>query len=558
MARIHSRWEILYGAGWALVVFDRGEAIRQAYVDARSQRRWVAAAITLLCLGLWAALHFGFAARLARLAQAVRDFGDGRTNSLPAIPGGDEVNKLSVAFATMGARLAEREAERVRLERVVLDTSEREQRRIGEDLHDGLGQQLTAAALATNGLITALGSAAPALVSQAEHLSRQLREAIAEVRTLSHGLAPVPLAEDGLMHALHELAEVTMRSSGVRCIFDCPQPVSVPDVVLAGHLYRIAQEAVNNALKHAAANEIRLGLERRGDALVLEVEDDGEGLPETSAFGRWRGPRLDAAPGEAHCRPPGNRITAGGRHPRGLLYSHHHHHMSQQKPSKGAAPGPSYRILLVDDHPVVLDGYKLMLNAQPDFVVCATAPHAADALRAVERERPDLVLTDLNMPDRGGLELIKDLAVLHPSLKVLVCSMHDEMLYAERALHAGAKGYLTKDSPGPVMIAAIRRVLEGGIYVSERLAARVLDAFAEARPRGSSSPLEKLSDREFEVFRLFGEGRTAKEIAAQLNLSPKTVSVHRDHIKQKMEFATSAEMIRQAVRWVETERLEGK
>lgn len=232
--------------------------------------------------------------------------------------------------------------------------------------------------------------------------------------------------------------------------------------------------------------------------------------------------------------------------------------MSQQKHSKRAAQGPTFRILLVDDHPVVLDGYKLMFNAQPDLVVCATAPNAAEALRAVEREHPDLVLTDLNMPDRGGLELIKDLAVLHPGLKVLVCSMHDEMLYAERALHAGAKGYLTKDSPGPVMLAAIRRVLDGGIYVSERLAARVLDAFAEARPRGSSSPLEKLSDREFEVFRLFGEGRTAKEIAAQLYLSPKTISVHRDHIKQKMEFATSAEMIRQAVRWVETQQFQSK
>ncbi|MDR3401344.1 MAG: response regulator transcription factor [Chthoniobacter sp.] len=227
--------------------------------------------------------------------------------------------------------------------------------------------------------------------------------------------------------------------------------------------------------------------------------------------------------------------------------------MSTPKPGRRAADGAKFRILLVDDHPVVLDGYQLMLNAQPDLVVCATALHAADALTAVEREQPDLVLTDLNMPGRGGLELIKDLVVLRPGIKVLVCSMHDEMLYAERALHAGAKGYLTKDSPGPVMLGAIRRVLEGGIYVSDRLAARVLDSFATARPRGSSSPLEKLSDREFEVFRLFGEGRTAKEIAAQLNLSPKTVSVHRDHIKEKMEFATSAEMIRQAVRWVETQ-----
>jgi signal transduction histidine kinase len=280
------------GTGWALVVLDRADAVAQARADALRQLQWVASAITLLCVCLWAALHFGFAARLARLAQAVRDFGDGRATSLSAIPGGDEVHELSMAFAALGARLAEREAERVRLERVILETAEREQRRIGQDLHDGPGQHLTAASLATNGLITALEAVAPVLVPQAESLSRQLRESIAEVRALSHGLAPVALADEGLIHALHELAEATTRNTGARCIFDCASPVSVPDAVLAGHLYRIAQEAVNNALKHAAPSEIRLGLERRGDTLVLEVDDDGDGLPETLAAGGGIGLRV--------------------------------------------------------------------------------------------------------------------------------------------------------------------------------------------------------------------------------------------------------------------------
>ncbi len=280
------------GTGWALVVFDRADAVAQARADALRQLQWVASAITLLCVCLWAALHFGFAARLARLTQAVRDFGDGRANSLSAIPGGDEVHELSMAFAALGARLSEREAEQVRLERVILETADREQRRIGEDLHDGPGQQLTAASLATNGLITALEAVAPALVPQAESLSRQLRDSIAEVRALSHGLAPVELADEGLIHALHELAEATTRNTDARCIFDCMLPVSVPDVALAGHLYRIAQEAVNNALKHAAPREIRIGLERRGDTLVLEVDDDGDGLPETLAAGGGIGLRV--------------------------------------------------------------------------------------------------------------------------------------------------------------------------------------------------------------------------------------------------------------------------
>ncbi len=213
------------------------------------------------------------------------------------------------------------------------------------------------------------------------------------------------------------------------------------------------------------------------------------------------------------------------------------------------------RILLVDDHRMVLNGYALMLNAEPDLAVCATATSVAEALAAVENERPDLVITDISMAGRGGLDLIKDLAAMHPGLRILVCSMHDEALYAERALRAGAKGYVMKDADGPTFLAAIRRVLSGQVYMSGSLAARVLDAFAGARPRGSTSPLEKLSDREFEVFRLFGEGKTAKEIAAQLNLSSKTVSVHRDHIKEKLDFPTSAEMIRQAVRYVETEQM---
>jgi DNA-binding NarL/FixJ family response regulator len=215
------------------------------------------------------------------------------------------------------------------------------------------------------------------------------------------------------------------------------------------------------------------------------------------------------------------------------------------------------RILLVDDHRMVLKGYQLMLDAETDLAVCATATSVPEALAAVERIRPELIVTDLTMAGRGGIDLIKDLLALYPSLLILVCSMHDEMLYAERVLRAGAKGYVMKDADGPTFLAAIRRVLAGQLYMSEKLAARVLDAFAGTRQREGRALLEKLSDRELEVFRLFGEGKTAKEIAGQLHLSPKTVSVHRDHIRQKLEFYTSAEMIRQAVRYVETEQLGG-
>ena len=274
------------GTGWILVVFDRSDAETQARVDAGGQLRWMAAAIMLLCFCLWAALHFGFADRLARLTRSVREFGEGSAVMVESVPGGDEVHELSVAFTAMGKRLAERDAERVRLEREILHTSETERRRIGQDLHDDIGQRLTAASLATMGLITALEARAPELAPQAENLSGQIRQTIGAVRTLSHGLAPMGLNDDdGLMNVLHELAASTARSTGLRCVFDCSTPVSVSDAAVAGTLYRIAQEAVNNALKHASPAEIRIGLDRSNGHLALVVEDDGDGLPETLASG---------------------------------------------------------------------------------------------------------------------------------------------------------------------------------------------------------------------------------------------------------------------------------
>jgi len=272
-----------HGTGWALQVFDGAEAITAAQVDARTQLGWMASAMALLTFALWAVLHFTVATRLGRLANGVLAFGEGRTELPPDLSGGDEIGKLSRAISTMAAKLREREVEQVRLEREVLEISEGERQRIGHDLHDGLGQRLTAASMTTNALVSAAQNLdVPALAERGEDIGRQLREAIAETRSLAHGLAPVGLADDGLMAALTSLAEDTSRGGAVRCVFDCAEPVRVTSAEVSGHLYRIAQEAVNNALKHAAPSEIRIGLERRDGALVLEVDDDGGGFDETA------------------------------------------------------------------------------------------------------------------------------------------------------------------------------------------------------------------------------------------------------------------------------------
>ena len=214
---------------------------------------------------------------------------------------------------------------------------------------------------------------------------------------------------------------------------------------------------------------------------------------------------------------------------------------------------PRRKILLVDDHPMMRIGVTTLINAEVDLVVCCQANRAEEALTEIPKCSPDLVVTDMTMPGRGGLELIKDIQALYPRLPVLVVSMHDEMLHAGRALRAGARGYLMKEAGGEKMLEAIRKVLSGQVYVSEKMSAKIFDVFSGRQPRGSHSPIEKLSDREFEVFQLIGQGKSTKDVAHQLNLSSKTVDVHRGHIKEKLELKDATSLVRYAVRWVETQ-----
>lgn len=215
---------------------------------------------------------------------------------------------------------------------------------------------------------------------------------------------------------------------------------------------------------------------------------------------------------------------------------------------------PRRGVLIVDDHPFMRAGLAGLIDRQPDLRVCGEAGNPAEAFQLFAKARPDLVLTDLTMPGRSGLEFIKDLRAAEPDAAILVISMHDEVVYAERVLRAGARGYIMKEAGGENLLAAIRQVLRGEVYVSPRMSARILENVSAAKPRGSSSPIEKLTDREFEVFQLIGQGKSTRDIAEQLHLSPKTVDVHRGNIKQKLKLKDVTALIRHAVRWVETQQ----
>jgi DNA-binding NarL/FixJ family response regulator len=211
------------------------------------------------------------------------------------------------------------------------------------------------------------------------------------------------------------------------------------------------------------------------------------------------------------------------------------------------------KILIVDDHPVVRGGLQSIINGRDDLMVCATAGSVQEALAQVETSGPDLVLTDLGLPGRNGIELIKDLKTLHPDLPVLVMSMHDELIYAERVLRAGGRGYVAKEAPAEVLLGAIRKVLDGGVFVSDLVTNHFLHGLAGNSGQKSSFPMQRLTDRELEVFEHVGRGKSTHDIAGLLGISPRTVDAHRTHIREKLGLADGNELIRFAVRWIESE-----
>src|SRR5246127_1974868 len=211
------------------------------------------------------------------------------------------------------------------------------------------------------------------------------------------------------------------------------------------------------------------------------------------------------------------------------------------------------RIFIVDDHPMTRAGLTHLINHQPDILACGEAENAAEALDLFHVSQPDLMLIDITLPDKSGLELIKDAKAIRPDLPILVISMHDESLYADRVLRAGARGYITKHEGGDKLMGAIRQVLNGRIYVSESMSAHILEIFSGAQSGADRSSIQNLSDREFEVFQALGEGLSSHEIAKKLHLSAKTVDAHRANIKSKLKINTTAELISFAARWTSTQ-----
>jgi DNA-binding NarL/FixJ family response regulator len=222
--------------------------------------------------------------------------------------------------------------------------------------------------------------------------------------------------------------------------------------------------------------------------------------------------------------------------------------LAPKKNGKPMAAQKGRRILLVDDHPVMREGLAQLINHEPDLSLCGQFADAAHAFEAVATLCPDLAIIDLSLKGSSGLELVKNIHASHPKLRILVLSMYDESLYAERVLRAGAAGYIMKQEASEKVLGAMRHVLAGGVYVSEKMSSKLMHQLIGGKPSQGASSVERLSDRELEVFGLIGQGKGTRQIAQHLHLSVKTIESHRAHIKEKLRLKDANELVHTAIR----------
>lgn len=215
--------------------------------------------------------------------------------------------------------------------------------------------------------------------------------------------------------------------------------------------------------------------------------------------------------------------------------------------------GSKTKVFLVDDHPLMRQGIAQLINGQPDMTVCGEADDASSGLRGIEACHPDAAIVDISLRGTNGIELIKNLKALYKFLPILVLSMHDENVYAQRVLRAGALGYVMKQDAAEKVVAALRRILSGEIYVSDKVGSQMLHQALSGRGKPNASPVDRLSDRELEVIQAIGRGKATREIAKELKVSVKTIESHRAHIKDKLGLKNASELVKFSVQWVESE-----
>lgn len=445
--------------------------------------------------------------------------------------------------------------ERKRLEKIIVSASERERTEVGQKLHDVLGQNLAGAAFKGEILKLRLSGQGEDLGLEMDEILSMIKDSIARTRDLARDLSPVDIGAGGIVIAMEGLRKKIEETRGQNVLLDVDEDLSVSDELVSSHLYYIAREAVENAAEHGGASNIIIGIKKEKDALVLKIIDDGSGIGDRynrDGMGirlmKYRAWIIGASFSISKNEGGGTIVTC----------------VLQESAASTMPIPPSGEvdnyfsddtvkrngILIIDDHPIVREGLSQIIERQDDLHVCGAASSSEEAVRMIVREKPRLVIMDISLEGSSGMELIRAIKTRFEGLPVLVLSIYDESIYAERALKAGALGYIMKQENAATVIDAVRTVMKGEQYISEKLRESLLKRLSHGEEVRGTCTVDCLTLRELEVFQHIGHGLSNKNIAEKLKISVKTVENYRDRIKNKMNFPRSSDLNHFAVQWI--------
>ena len=453
-----------------------------------------------------------------------------------------------------GGRPAERQNRRdlERLSARLVTAQEEERRSLARELHDAVGQALTAIKMEMG--VAMRGVETDSRARRALDEGRAIAEStLQSVRDLSQLLHPSMLDDFGLPEAVSAHLRSFSKRTGIRAQLthermDDRLPADVEVCV-----YRIVQEALTNVARHSGASSCTVSLVRREGMLQLTIEDDGRGIDTAAA--RASDARRAARP-DRHARARAgarghvrHREPHRGRHARHRQASGSGRRRRRRLPIRWRADMARLRILLADDHTVVRQGLRKVLEERPDWEVVAEAGDGRDAVQQAEELKPDVAILDVAMPLLNGIEATRQIVKRSPATRILVLTMHADEAYVNQILQAGATGYLLKDSADVDLIQAVAAVSQGKSFFSPAVARLMLDDYVrQLADKGVTDRYESLSEREREIFQLIAEGKANKEIAHILSISPSTVETHRARIMEKLDLHSAAEIVLYAVR----------
>ncbi|MCP4129575.1 MAG: response regulator [bacterium] len=445
--------------------------------------------------------------------------------------------------------------QRKNLEKILMTVNEKERHEIGQELHEGLGQHLSGIAFKSEILRLKLKEKTYAEEREITDIVKMVNQAIDQTREIARGLSPVDMSGGGLQTALEDLRLEVEDDTGINCLLQWDNNVVIKEDLEATNLFYIVKEAVKNSVVHGKSKNVIIIFNSVNTVITLKIIDDGSGIPagtESRGIGlsimRYRA-WLVGATLEIKNNQGGGTIIECNLRDSGPMEG-----ISLEGNGSGTiienGEGAKASILIVDDSPVVRQGLVQIVSKEEDLHVCGEAQNSDEAIQLIARLEPNLVIIDISLRGAGGVDLVKAMKERYHKLEILVLSDYDETIYAERAIRAGASGYIMKKEALQAVVEAIKTVLNGRQYLSDKIKERFLNKFSMDDAENEVSVTSCLSNREFEIFQLIGHGLSNRHIADRIHISVKTVENFRERIKKKLGIESSSDLIQFAVQWM--------